>query len=224
MTHPKPMGELVRSMMPKLAELTDDDWARRDAEVQATLESEDTRRREEQQRRLVAALVEVGLSDLHVEIALGEPLETPGVVTVRGMTGRGIWVLAGGVGCGKTTAVHTWLLPKTGRIEPQTVAFVSSHEFARTSRYEGKIERLTEPDRLAIDDLGVEYLDSKGSALVDYDELLDTRVRTGRGTLLTTNLSPEAFRSRYGARIVDRVREHGGWHTVDGPSLRGRRP
>lgn len=223
---PIPIAELVRSRLPSLGDLSDEEWARRDAEVHANARRDEERRRDAERSRIRDALIAVGLSAKHMaEVLDAPPRRTLAVEAVTAWMGGGIRILAGGVGCGKTTAAHAWLLPEGGLIEPHRIAFVSAHEFARTSRYDGKFERLEDPIRLVLDDLGVEYLDERGSALSDLDELLDSRMRAGgRGTLLTTNLSAEKFRARYGARIASRVREGGAWINVDGPDLRTVRP
>ena len=62
-----------------------------------------------------------------------------------------------------------------------------------------------------LDDLGAEYVDAKGSFLVDLDELIDTYYGDERPLVITTNLTKDDFKARYGARIERRVRECGKW-------------
>jgi chromosomal replication initiation ATPase DnaA len=139
---------------------------------------------------------------------------------------QGITIVSGNVGCGKTFAGHVWLLqaqdlyPHEWRIGE--VQVVSATEFARTSRYgEGeKFQTYGSCIRLLLDDLGTEHADKAGSARIDFDELLDQRYRKGLGTFITTNLTADVFKERYGDRIASRVREHGRWAAVREPDLR----
>lgn len=219
-----PAADLVARLLPSVASLSEEEWARRESELADLNQRQAAALRERDRNRDMAALLAVGLSHKHLSIiGDGEVRRTPAIEALGKTGATGIWVLSGGVGCGKTTATHLWLLPPGQITAPHRVAFVSAHEFSRTSRYHGKVERLVAPDRLVVDDLGAEYMDEKGSLLCDLDELLDARVRAGRATMLTTNLGLEQFRTRYGARIASRVREDGKWLPVDGPDLRGRR-
>ncbi len=71
---------------------------------------------------------------------------------------------------------------------------------------------------LVIDDLGVEVWSDRFQSMLDG--LLDTRYSSDLATILTTNLHLEAFRSRYGARITDRIRGSGGFFESAEPSRR----
>lgn len=220
---PADVGDLMRRILPSMSDLSAEQWDTRDESARRVLERDAARKQEALRRHELEALAENGLSVRHVNLVAGGSVQETAATRAIATIHMGIVVLAGGVGCGKTTAAHVWLLPLGQPLEPHRVAFVSAQEFARTSRYEGKIERLRAPDRLVIDDLGAEYMDERGSALVDLDELIDARWRAGRGTLLTTNLTAQSFKRRYGARLASRIRDEGGWHQVDGPDLRGRR-
>ncbi len=213
------MADMMHELLPRLADLTDAEWDRRDALVREERARENERALRMSRERRVSELVDAGLSDKHVRFVLGDAQrsETPALGAIDRVNSDGTWVLSGGVGAGKTMAAHTWLLRE---VSTSRVGFVSAHHFGRLSRYAGKIERYSAPQRLVVDDLGVEYADEKGSLQSDLDELLDARVRAGRGTLLTTNLGASDFRARYGERIASRVREGGGWLSVDGPDLR----
>jgi len=130
---------------------------------------------------------------------------------------RGILVLGGPVGCGKSVAGTWWALRA-----PVVPLFLRASTFAATSRYDAK-HRATvfAAPALVLDDLGAEYLDDKGSFLVDLDELFDTYYSNRRPLLITTNLDRRQFGQRYGARVCDRLRESGAfWETKSG-SLRG---
>lgn len=129
-----------------------------------------------------------------------------------------IAVLSGAAGCGKTVAAGWFGLHR------HAMAFARAAEFAASSRYErDDREALLRPSHgrgLILDDLGAEYLDAKGSFLVDLDELIDCYYASQRPLVITTNLGGEAFRQRYGERIADRLRESGEWFGITEPSLR----
>lgn len=76
---------------------------------------------------------------------------------------------------------------------------------------------------LAIDDLGREYSDQHGRWLAELDLLIDDRHEMRRPTVITSNLSPEEFRQRYGERIADRIRQMGLVVLCSGESLRRNR-
>jgi DNA replication protein DnaC len=214
----------IREHMPK----TPEEWAAHDARVAAQRALEASQRRAHVGERLLTKLVEAGLSKRHtLEVLGGTAKPTPALDAARRCRDeKAIWVLTGGVGCGKTFAAHWWLLskwPGAGAIIPDRLGFATAHEFTRASRYGEKFDRLTAPDRLVIDDFGAEYADEKGSFLADFDALLDARWRMGKPTMMTTNMLREQFTKRYGARITDRVRGEDGWFNVSGPSLRGER-
>lgn len=73
---------------------------------------------------------------------------------------------------------------------------------------------------LAIDDLGREYSDQHGRWLAELDLLIDDRHEMRRPTVISSNLSPEEFRQRYGERIADRIRQMGLVVNCVGESLR----
>lgn len=127
-----------------------------------------------------------------------------------------IVVLSGGVGCGKTIAATWW----ADTYAPKAM-FVTSAEFARTSRYSARRDEWVEAPALVFDDLGAEYADDKGALLADLEELVDKYYADCKPLLITTNLGVDAFKQRFGQRISDRIREAGQWLSVKGESLRG---
>jgi DNA replication protein DnaC len=131
-------------------------------------------------------------------------------------TGESLLVLGGTAGCGKTTAAAYWSL-----MEDWPAMFLKASRFATTSRY-GSEERArwSKAERLVLDDLGAEYLDAKGSFMVDLDELVDAFYSDRRRMLITTNCTPTEFKQRYGERVADRIREAGTWISVGSGSLR----
>ena len=68
--------------------------------------------------------------------------------------------------------------------------------------------------------VGAEYLDAKGSFLVDIDELIDTFYAQRKPLIITTNCTQRQFAERYGERITDRMTECAQWASVVGKSLR----
>jgi len=226
--------DLKSALGPTLAEVAklepDGGWEQRDAEVQKLI---DAKRREdalENWKATKARLLDRGLAERHLEVLFkGDVKQTPALDAINAFGGDGICIISGNVGCGKTLAAHSWLLD-AANVEPRDwsargIRMVTAAWFARTSRYanreEDKFNALTEPRRLVVDDLGVEFNDEKGSFRVDVDELLDLRWRAKLPTVITTNLASEEFKERYGLRLYDRARGQGTWQNVKHESLRG---
>lgn len=149
-------------------------------------------------------------------------------------TGCSLLVLTGSPGTGKTVAAVKWLADYVHddgnwtspgsilRLKQRAPVFVTAARLARWDRYEQEpMAKLLCSARLAIDDLGAEYLDKNGFYASLLDEVINERYAAERPTLLTTNLDPEAFKSRYGDRIADRIREVGEVHGCGRQSLRG---
>lgn len=128
-------------------------------------------------------------------------------------------VLSGGVGCGKSVAAAWWLLAE----EYKRGRWMTAARLARFPRYDTEeIGKLFKVKRMVLDDLGDEYMDEKGAYLSLLDELINERHSGKRQTVITTNLTAEDFKARYGARIADRVREGGRFVAVSSPSMRRR--
>lgn len=149
-------------------------------------------------------------------------------------------VLSGSRGCGKTTAA-AWIaaqrcpdeyrgysyeeieasrgfVPWPGDKHPR---FVDASRLARVSRYrDEEMKPLEECSMLVIDDLGIEFVDEKGSFLSTLDGLINARYAANLRTVITTNLRGEDFKKRYGERISDRIREVGRFVEIKGPSMR----
>jgi DNA replication protein DnaC len=104
------------------------------------------------------------------------------------------------------------------------VVWVTAAKLARWERYDQEeMAKLLKVGKLVIDDLGGEYLDKGGFYASLLDELINERQAGSRATILTTNLDAAGFSSRYGERIVDRIREGGRFFACGNASLR-RRP
>lgn len=128
----------------------------------------------------------------------------------------GIVVFSGPAGVGKTVAA-CWIANRFSSVP----LFMRASEFATTSRYDQDARENWQGRRaMILDDLGAEYLDPKGSFLVDLDELVDHYYASKRYLIITTNCDKATFKNRYGERIVDRLAEAGTWIAVPGTSRR----
>lgn len=214
----KPHLELVTSS----STWTDEQWQEHDARIateRAKLDAAslaDYRRKQQADyqsagfplRAVVAAQHQLDMSrDAIAQVSRWKPGE------------KNLLILAGGVGCGKTVAATWWALQR-----PAPPKFIRASTFARTSRYREDRDGVMSAGALVLDDLGVEFLDGTGSFLVDLSELVDAFYGALRPLLITTNLGKEAFKTRYGERVVDRVRECGSWASVNAPSMRPQPP
>ncbi|MBN2573564.1 MAG: ATP-binding protein [Deltaproteobacteria bacterium] len=180
----------------------------------------------------------LGLPSRAVELALaGDLQETVALAAVRGAAD--MLVLSGGVGTGKTVAAVAWLAEYI-RDPAQWSAFgddyqsapyyrggslvwTTAADLARMDHYSQEaFDRVAKARRLVVDDLGAEYSDGKGFFGSLLDELVDARYSGLRPTVITTNLDAPAFAARYGARVVDRVREAGRFVGCGSESLRKR--
>lgn len=74
---------------------------------------------------------------------------------------------------------------------------------------------------LMLDDLGVEYIKPGGAMETKFDWLLSERYGRELPTIITCNLSREAFAQRVTPRIVDRLRDWGSIYVVTAPTFRG---
>lgn len=130
-------------------------------------------------------------------------------------------VLAGGVGTGKSVAAAWACAFNTGR-------FIKAIDLIRAGLFDDDevLPPLIRAPLIAIDDLGMEPIDGKGYGYAALYDLLDRRYDAGRKTIVTTNLTMDQFRDRYGTgageRLWDRVREVGIWVDIPGASLRRR--
>lgn len=148
-------------------------------------------------------------------------------------------VLSGGPGCGKTVAAAAWILSyvldrknwkqtqydsSPARILGLAPIWVTAAKLARWERYdEDQMQKLLRTPRLVIDDLGGEYLDKGGFYASLLDEIVNERQAETKPTIMTTNLNAEAFKERYGERIIDRIREGGRFVGCGDHSLRAKK-
>lgn len=101
--------------------------------------------------------------------------------------------------------------------EPITESKKNTHE---TKKAPDRIlaDQLTKYNLLVIDDLGAK---KESDWIRDHIlGVLDTRMQNKKPTFITTNLSPQQFTSKYGARIIDRLRQNTRRFMLKGDSFR----
>lgn len=212
-------------------ERTKEEWAAHELKVAEDRKAENRKEMMELWAMRKRQLVERGLTERHLEFAFfGKGGDVPAMRAVRSLSesddDAAIAILSGNVGCGKTQAAHQWLLgidTKPMDWQPSKVRRATAAWFARTSRYcaQDKFDLLSAPERLVLDDLGVEFNDKSGSFLVDLDELMDLRWASKKQTIICTNMHEKDFCNRYGRRLIDRARGTGNWCDVKHKSMRG---
>lgn len=142
---------------------------------------------------------------------------TPAVNALAEISALTLVCLSGNPGSGKTVAASKWLSDRRGGL------FVKASRLSRWDRYDdAEMNKLLKASALVIDDLGTEFQDAKGNFMAILDEVVDVRYDHSRATVITTNLDGDAFKARYGERIVDRIREAGEFVSLDGASMRSR--
>jgi DNA replication protein DnaC len=141
-------------------------------------------------------------------------------------TGRSL-ILCGGVGAGKThlavgiahrviaqnrVAVFTSVLAAIRTVK-ETYGNASQLTEAQA------IERLTKPDLLILDEVGVQF-GSATEKMIMF-EIINGRYEALRPTIVISNLAKDALIEYLGERAVDRLREGGGRMVIfDWPSFR----
>lgn len=175
---------------------------------------QEAERKRQKRRDLITAGVPVAVIRAVFD---SEPFDTPAVRQLSDAMASlllpTIVVLQGGVGCGKTCAAVRWLLGQGG-------LFVGAAALQAVDKYTDESRRYMTTPALVLDDIGVEYMDKKGFLFSYLDGLLTARHAAELPTVITTNLSAEVFKERYGERIADRIRGNGRFIKVSGTSLR----
>lgn len=189
-----------------------EEWEANDAFVREERAKRELDQREKAREAQIAALK---IPPRLLAIILGGPIaktEATEALVVAPL----IVCLSGNPGNGKTVAAASWLFQR------QTGLFVTAAQLARWERYDStQMAKLLGAPSLVVDDLGTEYQDAKGNFMAIFDELLSHRYDHNLPLVLTTNLDAEAFSVRYGARVVDRLREVGDFKSIAAPSMRG---
>lgn len=223
----RPFTTAIGQTLNGYRDLSDEEWAKHDARIEAERAKEDAEREEKRQNELRRDLVERGCPAKDLERAIsGNLQDTPAVVEARGAIKLGLTllVLSGTRGVGKTSAAAWWLLqPREPSKYVSTMAprFIDSTALARFDKYDdAKMRELERASALVIDDLGVEYDDKHGNFRASLDGLVNSRYAACLPTVITTNLTASDFKARYGERIADRIREAGRYVELTGVSLR----
>jgi len=117
---------------------------------------------------------------------------------ISGQPGLGKTFLAACIAC-EVSSQGFWALYTTAS---DMLALCEEERFGR-GEDRGRSGRFTACDLLILDDLGTEFTTSfTQSALFD---LIDTRLREKKSTVVTTNLSPEERAERYTRQIASRL-------------------
>lgn len=193
-----------------------------DVEIDAARELADEEYR--QGRRIQAARDALeAVPRVAADVERGDLAETEARVAVRKFReASGSWclLLLGGIGSGKTTAAGecAWLVG----LAEKRVAWIRASESARLSGFGvdalERFERWRSADLVVLDDLGTEAMTPTWQQALD--DLLDDRYQRMAPTVITSNLTPEGFKQRYGERIADRVRQDGIVSTLSEKSMR----
>ena len=194
------------------------DWDAQDARVAAERERDAQSVERDRMFARLGRMASAGFPERALEVARMADVNAAFTSAISDKLGDSrVCALAGTVGSGKTVAATWWALTQTD-LAP---AFVRATTFAASSRYQGERQDWLSAGVLVLDDLGSEYMDAKGSLLTDLDELVDVFYGSLRRRLIiTTNLTAAGFKTKYGDRIVSRMRDAGVWIELDAPSLR----
>lgn len=131
-------------------------------------------------------------------------------------------VLSGGTGCGKSTACAHGLSIWPGLwVHGPDLAkpdFSDADEYG--VRRQTLDERMRDAGLLVLDDVGIEHSPG-GYAASRITDVLEHRESNRRPSIVTTNLTSEEFKTKYGARIASRLNgDPLGWQHVGGKDLR----
>ena len=207
------------ALMRESAGWTDEQWSEHDRKIADARAKETTEAEARRVRDKFGRLEKAGFPLRALRAAERADENRSAVSRVRDWKpeDKSILVLSGPAGCGKTVAAAWWAIR-----QPCSPVFVRATTFAASSRYDRETrDTWFDAPALVLDDLGTEYLDAKGSFLVDLDELLDVFYGNSKPLLITTNADAGAFKARYGERVSDRVRECGVWFAMRDASMRG---
>lgn len=197
-------------------------------------EQREAAERSRMQQAIVDTLRDAGApANLIRILAAGTVRETQANAKVRAWYPLASWclVLGGSFGIGKSmaAALWLWLMAKESaeakRSSPHrgTECWLSAAKFARLDLSKGgaaAIDAYARMPVLVLDDLGAEHLGQSGWFLSQLGDLLNERQANSRRTLITTNLSGDAFKIRYEERIAERIRDGGMFTIVKGENLR----
>jgi DNA replication protein DnaC len=208
--------------------MTPEQWKEHDERVRAGKAKEEAIEDRKRRDQVAAQLIELGVPQKDiVAIAAGTLQDNRPMRLVQEFDQRSasLLVMAGVPGCGKTTAAGWWLATSERVVATYLTltrpCFITVARLQRLSRYnDEQMQRIEKAKRLVIDDLGAEYVDEKGSFQATVDALVNARYEHVLPTIITTNLTADAFKERYGARVADRIRELGRFVSINATSYR----
>lgn len=128
-------------------------------------------------------------------------------------------LIGGSVGNGKTTLAKAviqvnnlyWKHRKDlTEIWKKPYKYLTATELNNTAKTEQKdFKEIKECNRLLLDDIGTESVSIKdyGNVISPFTEVIYHRYDKGLQTILTTNLTLEQIKERYGERVFDRMQE-----------------
>ena len=214
------LSEFDLSMLPEFArnEIRRRNELSKTQEGRMILEQEDIASREEQEREFAAERAQQEIKwAIEAFKSSGVPLRitedirdglkpTDALSAVNGWSGKprsDPWclLLLGSVGIGKSTAAASWLR----EVMAHSKMWIHGFDLAVDSMDQDERRRALSVEALVIDELGAEYADKAGIYLANLDKLIGVRCANKRATIITSNLTWENFRSRYGERIESRV-------------------
>lgn len=165
-------------------------------------------------------------------------------------SGETFCVLLGGVGVGKSAAAAWAVIEEAKqpegyaecrdltdeytsqgpRAEPRRARggepgkFIAAADLTRVTGFDSTKEwgALASAHLLVLDDVGAEYVDGKGWSTSALHKLVCERYDACLRTVITSNLTADAFKKQYGERVADRIRESGRVVSLGGKSRRSR--
>ncbi|WP_461246871.1 ATP-binding protein [Treponema sp. R6D11] len=105
---------------------------------------------------------------------------------------------------------------------PRLFMMLEEYKFGQDTSQETKdrINLMHEADLLVIDDLGTEFRTSSGVVDTFLFDLLESRIKTKKSIVLTTNLGPAEIKATYSDRIYSRIIGAFKWINYLGDDLR----
>lgn len=172
-------------------------------------------------RRARLRMAEALVPELHIQnVADADPLPCDALAAVKELlcdTKKTLLVLSGGVGTCRTGSA-SWLLGQLAGgvfVEAEDLLSIALENKALYLRV--KRARV-----VVVDDLGAEIADPKGHWKKTFNALFNAWYSSLAVVVITTNLTVEQFRDKYGERVADRLRERGRFVEIGGTSVRGK--
>jgi DNA replication protein DnaC len=170
--------------------------------------------------KVICAAVKVDVETRHRKFEMNDSLSWQIDTLAQWLTSENSkfgLLLCGGCGNGKTTLVRAFqrILNQANIRDEYNrdyygIAIVEAKDIV-TLRHENyrDWENLCKKEMLAIDDLGVEPVETQAYGNVFYPivDMLTKRYDRQLFTIITTNLTPAEIREKYGERIADRLNE-----------------